>query len=54
MIAPKWTVRAEYLFYDFGGGSANTITMVGPCNSSPTCGVNSTTGHNNISVARVA
>jgi outer membrane immunogenic protein len=53
MIAPKWTVRAEYLFYGFDGGSTNTITFPGTCNSSPTCGVNVTTGHNNISVVRL-
>jgi outer membrane immunogenic protein len=53
MIAPKWTVRAEYLFYDFNRGSTNALTMTGVCNSTPTCGVNVTTGHNNISVARL-
>jgi hypothetical protein len=53
MIAPKWTARAEYLFYDFNGGSTNTVTLVGPCRTTPTCGVNVTTGHNNISVARL-
>jgi outer membrane immunogenic protein len=53
MIAPKWTVRAEYLFYGFGGSSTNTITFPGTCASSPSCGVNATTGHNNISVARL-
>jgi outer membrane immunogenic protein len=53
MIAPKWTIRAEYLFYDFNGGSTNTVTMTGPCNVIPTCGMNVTMGHNNISVARL-
>jgi outer membrane immunogenic protein len=52
-IAPKWSARGEYLFYDFNHGSTSTVTMVGPCESSPTCGVNVTTGHNNISVVRL-
>jgi hypothetical protein len=53
MIVPKWTARAEYLFYDFNSGSTNAVTMTGPCNNTPTCGVNVTTGHNNVSVARL-
>ena len=53
MIAPRWSVRAEYLFYDFNGGSTNALTLTGPCASTPTCGVNVATDHNNISVARL-
>ena len=53
MIAPRWSVRAEYLFYDFNGGSTNALTLAGPCFFTPTCGVNVATDHNNISVARL-
>lgn len=51
MIDPKWTVRAEYLFYDFGGGDSNAINIAN-C-AVPGCGVNATAGHNDISVVRL-
>jgi outer membrane immunogenic protein len=50
-IDPKWTVRAEYLYYGFHGGSTNAINIAS-C-AVPGCGVNETTGHNDISVVRL-
>jgi len=49
MINPKWTVRGEYLYYGFNGGSTNAINIP-DCSG---CGVNVTTGNNNISVVRL-
>jgi outer membrane immunogenic protein len=53
-IAQRWTVRGEYLFYDFGGTSTGNLTLP-DCNMSApgACNVALTTGKNNISVARI-
>jgi outer membrane immunogenic protein len=54
MIVPKWTVRGEYLFYGFGGGSTNAINIPFCTDLGGTgCGVNHTTGSNNISIVRL-
>jgi len=50
MIAPHWTARAEYLYYGFNSASTNPITVN---NCAGGCGINQTTGSNNISVARL-
>ena len=50
-IAPSWTLRGEYLFYDFGSGNTDTVTYPN-CANGP-CGVNETSGKNNVSVFRV-
>ena len=53
-IAQHWTVRGEYLFYDFGGTSTGNLTLP-DCNmSNPgACNVALTSGKNNISVGRI-
>jgi outer membrane immunogenic protein len=53
-VAQHWTVRAEYLFYDFGSTNTDSLTLP-DCNlSTPgACNVAFTTGKNNISVARI-
>ena len=53
-FAQHWTVRAEYLFYDFG--TTNTDTLTPPdCNQNTPgqCNIAFTNGKNNISVARI-
>jgi outer membrane immunogenic protein len=53
-VAQHWTVRGEYLFYDFGGNSTDNLTLP-DCNlTTPgACNVALTTGKNNISVGRI-
>ena len=54
LVAQHWTVRAEYLFYDFG--TTNTDTLTPPdCNQNTPgqCNIAFTNGKNNISVARI-
>jgi outer membrane immunogenic protein len=53
-FAQRWTVRGEYLFYDFAGANTNNLTLP-DCNlATPgACNVGFTTGKNNISVGRI-
>jgi outer membrane immunogenic protein len=53
-VAQHWSVRAEYLFYDFG--RTNTDSLTPPdcnLNAPGECNISFTTGKNNISVARI-
>ena len=51
-VGPSWSLRGEYLFYDFGTSSTSALPIAN-CSGGP-CGVNVTTGHdNNISTFRV-
>ena len=52
MFAPKWSVRGEYLYYRFTGSSTNQINIP-DCGAGPPCGVNVTTGSNNVNVFRL-
>jgi outer membrane immunogenic protein len=54
-VAQHWTVRGEYLFYDFGGTNTSSLTLP-DCNlATPgACNVTLTTGKNDISVGRIA
>jgi len=53
-VAPKWLVRGEYLFYDFGRVQQPQHQRTGIANCAvPGCGVNVTTGSNLISVLRL-
>jgi opacity protein-like surface antigen len=51
MVTQSWTVRGEYLFYDFSGANTNGLPFAN-C-AAPGCGVNVTTANNNISVFRL-
>jgi outer membrane immunogenic protein len=53
-VAQHWTVRGEYLFYDFAGSTTGSLTLP-DCNlNAPgACNVALTTGKNNISVVRI-
>jgi outer membrane immunogenic protein len=53
MIAPNWALRAEYLYYGFGGRNVNSTAIANNCQTAGTCGVNLGTGSNNISAFRV-
>jgi outer membrane immunogenic protein len=57
MIAPKWTVRAEYLHYGFGNGPNAALPYNGgnpPAGCAiPGCGANIATGNTNVDVVRV-
>jgi opacity protein-like surface antigen len=51
MVARNWTVRGEYLYYNFTG--ADTFALpIANC-AIPGCGVNVTTASNNINVFRL-
>jgi outer membrane immunogenic protein len=51
MVARNWTVRGEYLYYNFSG--ADTFALpIANC-AIPGCGVNVTTASNNINVFRL-
>ncbi len=52
MIAQDWSLRGEYLFYDFSGNNLSPLPIPG-CNAGP-CGVIVKTGHNELNVFRVA
>jgi outer membrane immunogenic protein len=52
MIAPEWSVRGEYLFYDFSGNNFSPLPIPG-CDVGP-CGVTMKIGHNEINEFRVA
>jgi outer membrane immunogenic protein len=55
MIAPHWTVRAEYLFYGFPGGTVQLPLVVAPgngCNPAA-CGWNVSTSRLDINTVRV-
>ena len=57
LSAPHWTVRGEYLFYDFGKSDNNVLTFpIAQCGSGPTpaslCNVPVTTGKNFVNVVR--
>jgi outer membrane immunogenic protein len=50
LVAQSWTVRAEYLYYNFtGGGNSNGLSLA--CDGG--CGVNIASADNNISVLRL-
>jgi outer membrane immunogenic protein len=51
MIAPHWTVRAEYLYYDFR--ATDTVGFIFPTCADWPCGANVTAGRNNLNVARL-
>jgi outer membrane immunogenic protein len=51
MMAPNWSLRGEYLFYGFGSGNTNTLSM--PSCATPGCGGNITISKSNINVFRV-
>jgi outer membrane immunogenic protein len=52
MVAPNWTVRGEYLYYDFSNGNnANGLGL--PNCAGGACGVNVSSASNNISVFRL-
>jgi outer membrane immunogenic protein len=53
-VAQQWTVRGEYLFYDFAGSTTGNLTLP-DCNlNTPgACNVALTTGKNNISAVRI-
>jgi hypothetical protein len=62
MLAPNWTVRGEYLYYDFSNGNnarvlglpnCGTGTGTGIAGVGPPCGVNLSSASNNISVFRL-
>jgi outer membrane immunogenic protein len=52
MVAQNWTVRAEYLYYDFNGGGTNYQLGLANC-AVANCGVNVTSASNNISAFRL-
>jgi outer membrane immunogenic protein len=53
-VAQHWSVRGEYLFYDFGSTNTDSLTLP-DCNVTTPgqCNVAITTGKNNVSVARI-
>ena len=56
MIAQNWTVRGEYLYYNFSGASTNPLVIANICAAQAagiTCGVNVTTASNNINTVRL-
>ena len=53
MVAQNWTVRAEYLYYDFNGGGNNYQLGLANCANGANCGVNVTAANNNISAFRL-
>jgi outer membrane immunogenic protein len=61
-VARNWTVRAEYLYYDFNGGGTNQAVTLASCNTGPAggfgpggppCGANAGNANNNTSVFRL-
>jgi outer membrane immunogenic protein len=57
LFAPRWTVRGEYLFYDFGNSDNDVLTFpIAQCGSGPTptdrCNIPVTTGKNFVNVVR--
>lgn len=50
-VSPSWSVRGEYLFYDFAGSSTNALQIANCAVAG--CGVNVTTGHDSVSTVRV-
>ena len=57
LFAPHWTMRGEYLFYDFGKSDNNVLTFpIAQCGSGPTpanlCNIPVTTGKNFVNVVR--
>jgi outer membrane immunogenic protein len=52
MVAQHWTVRAEYLYYDFTQTDSTAFTFP-TCAGGGSCGANAAVGSNNISVARI-
>ncbi len=50
-IATNWTVRAEYLFYDFKGTHDNRVAFTN-CET-PGCGINTSTQGNNVNEVRL-
>ena len=54
MIASNWTVRGEYLFYDFGNSDSNSVAFGSLCAvGSPACSVALSRGTNETSVFRL-
>ena len=51
MVAPNWTVRGEYLFYDFSNG--NTGSLVLPNCGALGCGARVSNNTNEINVFRL-
>ena len=51
MVAPSWTVRAEYLFYDFSNDNANSLAL--PNCAVLGCGANVSHNNNEINVFRL-
>jgi len=57
LFAQHWTVRGEYLFYDFGNSDNDVLVFpITQCGSGPTpasaCNIPVTTGKNNVNVVR--
>jgi outer membrane immunogenic protein len=57
LIAPHWTVRGEYLFYNFGKSDDDVLVFpIAMCGSGPTpasaCNIPVTAGKNNVNVVR--
>ena len=50
-IAPNWSLRGEYLFYDFDASKTQNL-FFGACIGGQPCGIATTTDSNNISVLR--
>jgi outer membrane immunogenic protein len=53
LVAPNWTVRGEYLYYDFSNGNNANVLGLPNCAGGAACGVNVSSASNNISVFRL-